>query len=109
MRVEPEKRDDIADHLGEDETVAPRHDRYRACAETGDSSKPPASAITLIDWNSIPRTERYSLTLRQLVQCGCQNTPIGSLIFCPAVAMARLTEARHRGSRRQRHFVSRTL
>ena len=40
MRVEPEKRDDIADHLGEDETVAPRHDRYRACAETGEFVEP---------------------------------------------------------------------
>jgi hypothetical protein len=27
--------------------------------------------------NSIPRTERYSLTLRQLVQCGCQKTLMG--------------------------------
>ena len=44
------------------------------------SSRPPSSAITLIDWNSIPRTERYSFTLRQLVQCGCQKTLIGSPI-----------------------------
>lgn len=30
-----------------------------------------------MDSNSIPRTERYSLTLRQLVQWGCQKTLIG--------------------------------
>src|SRR5215471_15515708 len=47
------------------------------------SSSPPSSANTLIDWNSIPRTERYSFTLRQLVQCGCQKTLIGSLILAP--------------------------
>lgn len=42
------------------------------------SAKPFASAITFIDSNSISRTERYSLTLMQLVQCGCQKTLIGA-------------------------------
>jgi quercetin dioxygenase-like cupin family protein len=45
------------------------------------SSKPLTPANMLIDSNSLPRTERYSLTLRQLVQCGCQKTLIGSLII----------------------------
>ena len=34
-----------------------------------------------MDSNSIPRTERYSLTLRQLVQCGCQKTLIAADIL----------------------------
>jgi hypothetical protein len=33
----------------------------------------------LIDWNSIPRTERNSLSLRQLVQPGCQNAFNGAV------------------------------
>src|SRR5438067_2364790 len=37
------------------------------------SARPAGSSSTLIDWNSIPRTERNSLSLRQLVQAGCQN------------------------------------
>ena len=34
--------------------------------------------MTFIDSNSISRIERYSLTLIQLVQCGCQKTLIGA-------------------------------
>jgi hypothetical protein len=34
----------------------------------------------LIDSNSIPRTERNSLSLRQLVQPGCQNAFNGAAV-----------------------------
>jgi hypothetical protein len=56
----------------------------------------------LIDSNSIPRTERYSLTLRQLVQCGCQKTLIGSLISpFPMIAKARLLDGGGAGNGRR--------
>ena len=45
--------------------------------------------------NSIPRTERYSLTLRQLVQCGCQKTLMGAdMSFAFAWILTRLEAAR---------------
>jgi hypothetical protein len=43
------------------------------------SARPAGSSRILIDWNSIPRTERNSLSLRQLVQPGCQNAFNGAV------------------------------
>src|SRR5437763_726769 len=43
------------------------------------SARPAASSNTLIDSNSIPRIERNSLSLRQLVQPGCQNALSGAV------------------------------
>ena len=43
------------------------------------SARPGGSSRILIDWNSIPRTERNSLSLRQLVQPGCQNAFNGAV------------------------------
>src|SRR5882757_7939384 len=40
----------------------------------------PSSSRTLTEMKSIPRTDRNSLSLRQLVQPGCQKTLNGSLI-----------------------------
>ena len=45
------------------------------------SAMPFGSSRTFTDTKSIPRTDRNSLSLRQLVQPGCQNTLNGSLIF----------------------------
>src|SRR5437763_1213152 len=42
------------------------------------SARPTGSSSTLIDWNSIPRTERNSLSLRQLVQPGFPIDNTGS-------------------------------
>ena len=45
------------------------------------SAMPFGSSSTFTETKSIPRTDRNSLSLRQLVQPGCQNTLNGSLIF----------------------------
>jgi len=47
------------------------------------SSIPSGRSVMLIDSNPIARIERNSLSFRQLVQAGCQNTLIGSDIFFP--------------------------
>jgi hypothetical protein len=44
------------------------------------SARPAGSSRILIDSNSIPRTERNSLSLRQLVQPGCQNAFSGAAV-----------------------------
>jgi len=81
LLVKGQKIHDVADDLGKYETVAPRHGRH------GPGTQPPqlreAALIRQhVDrLNSIPRTERDSLTLRQLVQCGCQNSLIGSSVL----------------------------
>ncbi len=59
------------------------------------SSRPPLSSRMLIDSNSIPRTDRYSFTRRQLVQCGCQKTLMGAVMansFLSHCDTARLTK-----------------
>src|SRR5262249_32004117 len=43
-------------------------------------ARPVGSSRTFTETKSIPRTDRNSLSLRQLVQPGCQNTLNGSLI-----------------------------
>src|SRR5579863_10229907 len=70
------------------------------------SARPAASVRILIDSNSIPRTERNSFSLRQLVQPGCQNAFKGavSAIVCPV----RLTSHVRRGAgRRQPPLLAR--
>src|SRR5579871_4278359 len=43
------------------------------------SARPLGSSRTFTETKSIPRTDRNSLSLRQLVQPGCQNTLNGSI------------------------------
>src|SRR5471032_3272220 len=43
------------------------------------SAMPPGSSTTFTETKSIPRTDRNSLSLRQLVQPGCQNTLNGGM------------------------------
>jgi hypothetical protein len=59
--VETQELGDIADHLRKDEAVAARDTTGTERAPSRRSSSMPLwSANTLMDWNSIPRTERYS-------------------------------------------------
>src|SRR5216684_1367323 len=63
------------------------------------SARPAGSVRMLIDSNSIPRTERNSLSLRQLVQPGCQNAFNGAAsgIATPCVNLGPLWRP-HRGA-----------
>ena len=54
--------------------------------------------------NSIPRTERYSLTLRQLVQWGCQKTLMGADM---SFTSARIGMDRERQGHKTRHGSTR--
>src|SRR3954470_21158314 len=45
------------------------------------SARPFGSSRTFTETKSIPRTDRNSLSLRQLVQPGCQNTLNGSISY----------------------------
>src|SRR5437763_1747943 len=61
------------------------------------SARPAGSSRILIDWNSIPRTERNSLSLRQLVQPGCQNAFNGAVSgIVVLLVISRSTYAGHR-------------
>src|SRR5689334_12719569 len=50
------------------------------------SARPAGSSRTLTETKSIPRTDRNSLSLRQLVQPGCQNTLNGGMRLLPLQA-----------------------
>ena len=50
------------------------------------SAMPAGSSSTFTETKSIARTDRNSLSLRQLVQPGCQNTFSGSLMRAPVLS-----------------------
>ena len=72
--LRPKELHHVADVLCEHVVVAARQHGDRAHTQRRSSSSPAGSSNTLMDWNSIPRTERNSLSFRQLVHPGCQKT-----------------------------------